>query len=156
MPREAVIEAMIQRVAADAPEEARPELLAAAYFLLGVRYPTDDADIILRRLQAVRESSTYKAVLAEGRRDGMREGRESGMREGRESGIREGRELGVLEGRAAEARALLHRLGTAKFGDGPDAATARAVGRIRDIERLEQLLERLLTADSWSELLAKP
>jgi len=59
----------------------------------------------------------------------------------------------LREGRAEEARALLLRLGTKRFG--PPSETARAaVEAITEIERLEGLNERLLDVESWEELLA--
>jgi hypothetical protein len=59
------------------------------------------------------------------------------------------------EGRAEEARRFLFLQGRAKFGS-PDAAAETALQGINDLERLEQMGERLLTAASWQELLAEP
>jgi hypothetical protein len=59
----------------------------------------------------------------------------------------------LQEGREEEARAILRRLGTKRFG--PPSETARAVLEgISGIERLERLSERLLDVESWEELLA--
>ncbi|HEV2690132.1 MAG TPA: hypothetical protein VGV35_16355, partial [Bryobacteraceae bacterium] len=55
------------------------------------------------------------------------------------------------EGTLAHARAMLLRQGTAKFGP-PDAASAAHI-ESSDIDQLDQLSLRLLTANSWTELL---
>jgi len=74
-------------------------------------------------------------------------------------GVREMRESvtyqAILrEGREEEARAILLRLGSKRFG--PPAETARAaLETATGIERLERLSERLLDVESWEELLAE-
>ena len=61
----------------------------------------------------------------------------------------EGREEGALR----EARKLLLRQGLLKFGaPGPDVEAA--VQAIDDLARLERMSERLLTVDTWQDLLA--
>ncbi len=59
------------------------------------------------------------------------------------------------EGRAAEARAILLRIGGKRFGP-PSAQTRAALDAITTVERLELLTERLLDVESWDELLAEP
>jgi predicted transposase YdaD len=81
----------------------------------------------------MKESSTYQAILAEGRTEGRAEGR--------------------VEGRAEEARRLLRLLGDRRFGP-PDARNRAAIESLTSVERLEQLTERLLDASGWDELLA--
>ena len=71
------------------------------------------------------ESSTYQAILAEGR----------------------------SEGRTAEARKLLLFVGTARFGP-PDEPARAAIERMNSIALLEGLFIRLLNVSSWHELLA--
>jgi hypothetical protein len=71
----------------------------------------------------MRESSTYQAILEEGR----------------------------TEGAVAEAKKLLRLLGDDAFGP-PDARTAAAIERLDDLPRLEELLKRVRTAGSWREL----
>jgi hypothetical protein len=59
----------------------------------------------------------------------------------------------IEEGRVEEARAILLRQGTKRFG--PPAPQARAaLEAITAIDRLELLSERLLDVESWDELLA--
>jgi hypothetical protein len=59
----------------------------------------------------------------------------------------EGRELGV--------RRLLVLQGEERFGPPPEAITAR-LNAITNLDRLERIGKRLLTAASWEELLATP
>jgi len=89
----------------------------------------------------MQESTTYQAILREGRNEGLIEGRNEGLIEGRLSGERQ----------------LLVRLGTKRFGP-PDTATVAAIEAIRDVNRLESLGERILEPDleSWDELLRTP
>ncbi len=80
----------------------------------------------------MRESSTYQAIL--------------------EEGMAEGRDRGRAEGRAQEARTLLLRLGTRRFGE-PAPDISAAVRSISDVDRLEALTERVLDASDWTDLL---
>jgi hypothetical protein len=81
----------------------------------------------------MRESSTYQAILDEGRSEGI--------------------ELGRSEGSLAEARRLLFLQGTVRFGP-PDTPTRAAIEGMNSIELLEPLSIRLLEVSSWDELLA--
>jgi hypothetical protein len=59
----------------------------------------------------------------------------------------------VAKGEMREGKKLLIRLGRKRFGS-PDPQTAATIEAINDLERLEQLSERLLDVSSWEELLA--
>jgi predicted transposase YdaD len=78
----------------------------------------------------MKESTTYQAILAEGREEGRVEGQEAGV------------------------RATILRLGTKRYGT-PSPQTERALQEIHDFERLEQLAERLLEAENWNELMGE-
>ncbi len=79
----------------------------------------------------MRESTTYQAILREGRK--------------------EGREEGSL----AEARKVLLLLGECRFG-APDAQSRAILQEIGDLKRLEELSVRLLAAANWHDLFAQP
>lgn len=79
----------------------------------------------------MKESSTYPAILEEGRVEGR------------------------SEGAVAEARKLLRKFGDRAFGP-PDAQTATTIDGINDLARLEELLDHLPGAASWQELLGPP
>jgi hypothetical protein len=74
----------------------------------------------------MKESSTYQAILEEGR----------------------------TEGAVAEAKKVLRLQGDKAFG-APDARTAAVLERLNDLTRLEDLLKRVLTAHNWQELLGE-
>jgi predicted transposase YdaD len=134
VPRQALpgaIHRMEERLSREAPPADAAKLWAATYILMGLRYRPEFAAQLLKGVRAMKESSTYQAILAEGRAEGR------------------------AEGQAVEARKILLRQGTKRFGS-PDARTQSAIEAISDVERLEQLTERLLDVSSWDELLATP
>lgn len=57
------------------------------------------------------------------------------------------------EGRVDEARRLILALGTEKFGT-TDQSVVRKIESIDELDQLERVHRRILTADSWTELLA--
>jgi hypothetical protein len=71
------------------------------------------------------ESTTYQATLAEGE----------------------------ARGRLDEAKRILLRLGTKRFGL-PDARTQAALEAVSDVERVERLTDRLFDGTGWDEVLA--
>jgi predicted transposase YdaD len=77
---------------------------------------------------AVKESATYQEI------------------------IREGMELGEAKGAINEARRVLLRQGRKKFGP-PDDATLASLEALTDLGRLEELIDRILDASSWQQLL---
>jgi predicted transposase YdaD len=110
--------------------------------LMGWRYDKKLATQSLRGVWNMHESPTYQAVLREGRKEGLQQGRKEGLQQGRK------------EGRQEEARRLLLRHGTRRFGK-PDAAIIAAIEAIHDIGRLESLTDRVVdaTAGDWNDLL---
>ena len=59
----------------------------------------------------------------------------------------------VAQGRIEEVRKVIDRLGRIRFGE-PSPAQATAIETITDLTRGEAMIDRLLTAGSWSDLLA--
>ena len=88
-----------------------------------------------------------------GEEKGIEKGIEQGIAKGIIEGIEKGRTEGRTEGRVAEARSLILRLGTKRFGAA--SAESESVLEAADIERLEAIVERLLEVESWQELLAE-
>jgi hypothetical protein len=60
---------------------------------------------------------------------------------------------GLAEGAVVEAREVLLRLGRKKLGQ-PGEQVESTIAGIADLERRNLLLERILDASSWDELLA--
>ena len=82
----------------------------------------------------MRESSTYRAIVEEGRLEGLEQGRQEG---------------------ATEAlRKVLLELGSDRFGE-PSRRVQRTLTKITDANRLEALIRRLNTVESWQTLLAE-
>ncbi len=110
---------------------------------MGLRYPEElVAQLLKGKREIMRESTTYQAILQEGRQEGIAVGREEGIMKGR------------VEGRIDEARRFLVRQGTKRFGE-PDAATVAAIEAIQDLDRLEAMGDRLLDVEiqTWDDLL---
>jgi hypothetical protein len=130
-----IIRQMEQRLSGRRGRRQAQVIWAAAYILLGLRYSPALAAQLFRGVVSMKESSTYQAILQEGRDEGMAEG--------------------MTQGAVAEARKLLRVFGDRIFGP-PDARTATAIDRIDDLARLEELFGRAPTAGSWQELLGQP
>jgi predicted transposase YdaD len=118
-----------QRFEDDATPSEAGTLRAATLLLLGLRYDTNEARQLLRGVRGMRESSTYQAILEEGRVEGR------------------------VEGQVIEARRIVLGLGTSKFG-APDAATLATLERLDDLDTLHRLAAGLLQTSTWEELLA--
>jgi hypothetical protein len=127
----AIIDQLDERFRREAPSpSATDELWAATLLLMGMRYHPDKARYLLRGVTRLRESSTYQMILAEGR------------------------EAGEVSGRVQEARQILLRLGTMRFGAPPGVVASR-LDSIDDLPTLDRLVDALLPATSWDDLMAR-
>ena len=82
----------------------------------------------------MKESSTYQAILEEGRTKGRAEGH--------------------TQGAIAEARKLLRLRGEEAFG-APDARTMVLIEQLNDLTQLEELFQRVRSVGSWRELFGR-
>jgi len=135
---------LVRRMAARIDTEPEPraaKLWTAAYLLMGLRYSEELASQLLEGVQKMQESTTYQAILREGRNEGLIEGRNEGL----------------IEGRLSEAQRVLLLQGEVRFGV-PDEATRNAIEAIRDLECLERMSKRILDAriGDWVGLLDTP
>jgi hypothetical protein len=126
-----VVDRMSDRINAEPrPRAAMPWL--ATYTLIGLRYPDELVGHLLegKGVEVMQESTTYQKIVREAQHEGEQKGRQE------------------------EARRLLLRHGTKRFGK-PDAAIVANLETIKDIDRLESLADRIIdaTADDWNELL---
>jgi hypothetical protein len=128
-----VVRRMEAWIEAEVPPDERAVLWTSTYILLGLRFSAQIAAQLLQGVLDMKESSTYQAILEEGRSEGI--------------------ELGRSEGSLAEAKRMLLLLGGERFGPPNDAARA-AIEGMNSIEQLEPLSIRVLSASSWQELLA--
>ena len=114
----------------------RVELLASMRILMGLRYEQELIDRLFEGVRAMRESTVYQGILAEGQALG--EARGEARSEAR--------------WRAEEARRLLRRAGVRRLGP-PSPTHERQLAELADHERLEELFDRVHDAASWDELL---
>src|SRR5437660_7362453 len=129
----AVVAQMKQRFDREAPRQAK-ELWFAAYILMGLRYESAIVQSLLRGVVNMKESTTYQAILKEGKA------------EGKAIGIAEGK----AEGKAEEARKMLLLQGRDRFGE-PSAKIVAQLDAVTDLARLEALGLRLLHVKTWEE-----
>lgn len=122
-----LISRMAQRLAANPDGSDVQNTWTATLILLGLRYPPAVGQTLLRGVRNMKESSTYQAILSEGE----------------------------AEGRLKEARSLLLRVGTRRFGH-PPPHIAIEIESIADLGKLELLHERIVDAASWESLLSQP
>lgn len=107
------------------------DIWSSTFILMGLRYSQEFARRLLQGVRSMKESVTYQAI------------------------IEEGEAIGEVKGALREARKMLLRQGTVRFG-APPAKVTRSLERISDVEQLEVLGERLLRVESWEELLDQP
>jgi predicted transposase YdaD len=119
-----VLDHLGERFDREAPSQAG-DLWAATALLMGVRYHEDAIRDLIQKVRRMRESVTYQIILEEGRE----------------------------EGEIREARRTLLRLGAARFGR-PATSTAASIEAMEDLDTLHRMVEALLGANSWQELLA--
>lgn len=124
---------MDQRLQSETTVDQRRTLWTATYLLMGLRYNPVEATELLRGVTNMRESSTYQAILDEGRVEGRAEGQ--------------------VQGRAEHARQLLVTLGTRRFGPPPQRVLA-VINANTDPADLDRLTVRVLDVSGWDELLS--
>lgn len=120
----------------NASERSRKLVLTSSFILLGLRYNKDEIHDAFLGVQGMKESTTYQAILEEGREEGLEKGREEGREEGRLASRRETL-IAVLEERFPEVPAELR----ARIEQVQDVsqlfAAIRRAARITRIEDLE-------------------
>lgn len=126
-----IIKRMQQRLSQRRAGRHVPLVWASAFILLGLRYSPALAAQLFRGVLSMKESSTYQAILEEGRTEGQ------------------------IQGAIAEAKKVLRLQGEEAFGP-PDARLTGVIERLNDLAKLEDLLRRIRTAGSWQELLGQP
>jgi predicted transposase YdaD len=98
-------------------------------------------------IRGIEESWVSQDIFAKGRAEGEAEGEAKGRAEGEAKGLAEG----VLK----EARQAVLHLGRKKFGP-PSERVEAEITALGDLDRLNELLDRILDVASWVELLAPP
>jgi predicted transposase YdaD len=135
----AVVECLAGRLEAETDEGERKRLLTSAFVLSGLRLEPPQALEVFRGVQAMKESTTYQMIL----------------NEGIEKGIEKGRKEGIEEGVNKTSRAAIVNLGQDLHGK-LTAAARKKLDAITDAGRLERILNRVVKAKGWDDLLATP
>ena len=110
-------------------------------------------------VRSMEESSFYQMIIEKGfakgidkgRAEGIDRGRAEGIDQGRAEGIDKGRAEGIDQGRADEAKSLLLKMATRRYG-APPPQIARQLDVLNDRDRLEALVERVIDASNWEDL----
>ncbi len=120
-----LVHRMAERINAE-PQPRAAKLWTATFLLMGLRFSDELVFQLLEGVQTMHQSTTYQAILREGRQEGKVEGEQK----------------------------LLLRQGTKRFGK-PDAPTMAAIEAIQEIDRLEAIGERILDPNirDWDDLL---
>ena len=136
-----LVEQMNRRINSESSPIQPSALWIEFDLLLGLRYPPDFVQSLLKGVGDMQESSTYRAILAEG------EAR------GEARGVARGVASGIALGAALGKREAVLRLGSKRFGE-PDPFVRSVLDAIDSTERLDGLLLRVIEAQSWNELLS--
>jgi hypothetical protein len=128
-----LVDQMSRRIKSE-PSDITPSSLWIEFdLLLGLKYPQDFVQWLLKGVGSMQESSTYQAILAEGEARGIA--------------------LGEARGEARGKRESILQLGSRRFG-APDAVTRSLLEGIDSLERLDGLVVRAIEAESWNDLLS--
>ncbi len=146
----AVLMAISDRLAKETSPTEAGTLWNATKILMGLRYSDEQIDSIMERvstmlfgIRGIEESSVYQAILKKGEAQGI------------SKGIAKGEAKGITEGRITEAREILLRHGGKKLGT-PGERVEAEIHALSDLERLHELIDRVLDVSTWDELLAPP
>ena len=124
-----VIARMKQRLEQETTPVAGAELWTATKLLMGLCYEPALVNLLLQGVMTMKESSTYREI------------------------VEEGIVKGEQQGRLGEARRMLVRIGTSHFKAAPREAEQAALDAILDVEKFEEMGDRMLQCRSWAELL---
>ena len=135
-----VLMAVARRLREEADTELTTTLWTATAILLGLRYTREQVGEMIEGvakmvlgIRGIEDSWVYQDILARGRADGEARGRAEGLVE--------------------EARQILLGLGRKKLGEPREQVLSR-IATVRDLDQLNRMLDRILDASTWEELLA--
>jgi predicted transposase YdaD len=130
-----VLIAISERLAKETSPEGAATLWNATQILMGLRHSQEKVVSIIEGISAmlfgirgIEESSVYQGIL------------------------KKGEAQGIAEGRIEDARESLLRLGSKKLGP-PVAKFEAEIAALADLDRLHDLIDRILDVSTWDELL---
>jgi hypothetical protein len=128
--------AVVERLRDEAGPELKTTLWTATALLMGLYYPkeyvyavTKELTTMVLGIRGIEESSVYQDIFAKGEAKGR------------------------AEAAAEEDRRILLSLGRVKFGPA-DGRVEAQIAAIADQAQLDRLLQGILRASTWDELLA--
>ena len=141
-------------VSRESKDEAVGELLMYTihrYLLLNIESEKKFRESIISsgEVKTMEKLSEWETKIA---KEAKQAGVQEGVREGVRQGVRQGLEQGLEKGRSQEARILILRLGTKRFGK-PTRKILKLIKSISTLEILEDLAERVFEAETWEEFL---
>ena len=130
MPR--LLERIQERLEQEASGEQADRLRTATFLLMGMKFEKAFVEKLMNR-NVLELSSTYRALHDEAKAEGLAEG--------------------LAEGKAEATRQLILSLGERRFGVA-SPQTRTALEALTDAGKLATIAERLLSVETWTELLA--
>ena len=146
----------------DVTDILKKKIHGASYVLSGLRYSGERLlEYFMSIERVLQDSSTYQWMiqraeargLAQGVAQGVAQGEAVGEARGLAQGEARGLAQGVAQGVADEARKIVLRLATKRFGSPPTQADV-VLQLIADRDHLERIAERILDANGWDDLMA--
>ncbi|MDB5171499.1 MAG: hypothetical protein JWN51_272 [Phycisphaerales bacterium] len=125
----AVAQRIIDRLSRETAPGEFADTWTATVILAGLRHSREVVAQLLKGVRTMKESVTYQMI------------------------IEEGIEQGIEKGRTAEAKAILLKLATRRFGPPPSDAVIK-LDNVSDLRRVEDLIDRTDLVGGWQELLA--
>jgi hypothetical protein len=130
--------AISDRLAREASPDQAAVLWNATRILMGLRYEEEQVNAIIEGVSAmlfgihgIEESTVYQGIL------------------------RKGETMGRIEGAVEHSRQTLLRLGSKKLGP-PNERVEAEITAMGDLDRLHELIDRVLDVSTWDELMAAP
>jgi predicted transposase YdaD len=132
---------------ANSPESERKLVLASTYLLMGLRYNEEEIRAAFLGVQGMKESTTYQAILREGRDEGVAIGRDEGVAIGRE----EGQKIGISQGLVIARRDTLLAILRDRFPNVP-ADVKSQIEDCAEVDRLQKAILRAIHIDRIEDL----
>ena len=132
----AIIHEMEDRVRSETSLDEAKSFWTAVYVLMGLKFERPLIEALLKGVIGMEDSITYQFII------------EKGMAKG----VAKGKAEGKAEGEVNEARKMIVRIGTKRFGN-PSTLVTRQLSAIDSVEKLEQLSDRLFEVETWDEFL---
>ncbi len=146
-----VLTVLAGRLRDEAGAELKKTLWTATAILMGLRYPREQVEAMIEGvgnmilgIRGIEDSWVYQDIFAKGRAEGVAEGEAKGRVEGEA--------MGRAEGLVDEAREILLRLGRKTLGQ-PDEQVLSRIAGIRDLDRLNSMIDRIQEVRTWEDLM---